>query len=56
MGASVAPDPIARQRGYGTSHVRPRDSDSPNVAALFEAANKLRGSVESAEYKHLVFA
>ncbi|PZS07971.1 MAG: hypothetical protein DLM64_13670 [Solirubrobacterales bacterium] len=36
------------------SHVRPRDSDSPNVAALFEAANKLRGSVESAEYKHLV--
>ncbi|HEY8303862.1 MAG TPA: class I SAM-dependent DNA methyltransferase, partial [Solirubrobacteraceae bacterium] len=29
-------------------------SDSPNGAALFEAANKLRGSVESAEYKHLV--
>jgi type I restriction enzyme M protein len=29
-------------------------SDAPNVAALFEAANKLRGSVESAEYKHLV--
>ncbi len=28
--------------------------DSPNAAALFEAANKLRGSVESAEYKHLV--
>jgi type I restriction enzyme M protein len=28
--------------------------DSPNGAALFEAANKLRGSVESAEYKHLV--
>ena len=27
--------------------------DSPNGAALFEAANKLRGSVESAEYKHL---
>ena len=27
---------------------------SPNGAALFEAANKLRGSVESAEYKHLV--
>jgi type I restriction enzyme M protein len=26
----------------------------PNAAALFEAANKLRGSVESAEYKHLV--
>src|SRR5438445_6115128 len=25
-----------------------------NEAALFEAANKLRGSVESAEYKHLV--
>jgi type I restriction enzyme M protein len=30
------------------------DSDSPNGSALFEAANKLRGSVESAEYKHLV--
>jgi type I restriction enzyme M protein len=28
--------------------------DGPNGAALFEAANKLRGSVESAEYKHLV--
>jgi type I restriction enzyme M protein len=28
--------------------------DDPNGAALFEAANKLRGSVESAEYKHLV--
>lgn len=30
------------------------DDDSPNARALFEAANKLRGSVESAEYKHLV--
>ncbi len=30
------------------------DRDSPNGGALFEAANKLRGSVESAEYKHLV--
>lgn len=29
-------------------------NDGPNAAALFEAANKLRGSVESAEYKHLV--
>jgi type I restriction enzyme M protein len=29
-------------------------SDGPGAAALFEAANKLRGSVESAEYKHLV--
>ena len=28
--------------------------ENPNGAALFEAANKLRGSVESAEYKHLV--
>ena len=26
----------------------------PSKTALFEAANKLRGSVESAEYKHLV--
>jgi type I restriction enzyme M protein len=34
-------------RGTGTG-------DGPNGAALFEAANKLRGSVESAEYKHLV--
>src|SRR4051795_1704562 len=31
-----------------------RTAESPNGAALFEAANKLRGSVESAEYKHLV--
>src|SRR5437762_9979371 len=30
------------------------DGENPNGAALFEAANKLRGSVESAEYKHLV--
>lgn len=30
------------------------NGDTPNVAALFEAANKLRGSVESSEYKHLV--
>src|SRR5579884_3280835 len=30
------------------------NGDTPDAAALFEAANKLRGSVESAEYKHLV--
>lgn len=30
------------------------NGDTPNASALFEAANKLRGSVESAEYKHLV--
>jgi len=30
------------------------NGDQPAEAALFEAANKLRGSVESAEYKHLV--
>src|SRR5438128_6952052 len=30
------------------------DSGQPNGQALFEAAIKLRGSVESAEYKHLV--
>src|SRR3954447_6809061 len=30
------------------------NDENPNGAALFEAANKLRGSVESAEYKHLV--
>src|SRR5438270_4796832 len=30
------------------------NGDSPNAAALFEAANRMRGSVESAEYKHLV--
>jgi type I restriction enzyme M protein len=29
-------------------------SNEENGATLFEAANKLRGSVESAEYKHLV--
>jgi type I restriction enzyme M protein len=33
---------------------RSASRDSPNGAALFEAANKLRGSVESSEYKHLV--
>jgi type I restriction enzyme M protein len=33
---------------------RSTNPNSPNGAALFEAANKLRGSVESAEYKHLV--
>jgi type I restriction enzyme M protein len=33
---------------------RPKSEDGPNGAALFEAANKLRGSVESSEYKHLV--
>ncbi len=30
------------------------DNGQPNGHALFEAANKLRGSVDSAEYKHLV--
>ncbi len=32
----------------------PSNDDNSPGAALFEAANKLRGSVESAEYKHLV--
>jgi type I restriction enzyme M protein len=32
----------------------PGAGDGPNGAALFEAANKLGGSVESSEYKHLV--
>ncbi len=31
-----------------------KNGDTPDAGALFEAANKLRGSVESAEYKHLV--
>jgi len=30
------------------------DRDIPAEKALFDAANGLRGSVESAEYKHLV--
>lgn len=30
------------------------NGDLPAATALFEAANKLRGSVESSEYKHLV--
>jgi type I restriction enzyme M protein len=30
------------------------NGDLPSAPALFEAANRLRGSVESAEYKHLV--
>jgi hypothetical protein len=29
------------------------NGDNPNAAALFEAANKLRGSVERAGNKHL---
>lgn len=33
---------------------REASQDGVNGAALFEACNKLRGSVESAEYKHLV--
>lgn len=32
----------------------PHDKDVPAEKVLFEAANGLRGSVESAEYKHLV--
>jgi len=44
------PFPMMNERRVG-SH---RGVDSPNGQALFEAANKLRGSVESAEYKHLV--
>jgi hypothetical protein len=39
--------------GYGAIMTN-GNGDSPNAAALFEAANKLRGSVESSEYKHLV--
>src|SRR5436305_2728859 len=39
---------------YRTATMSTSRADSPNGAALFEAANKLRGSVESAEYKHLV--
>lgn len=30
------------------------NGENPNEAALFEAADELRGSVESSEYKHLV--
>ena len=45
-----------RQSGIPFPAVAARSTNpnSPNGAALFEAANKLRGSVESAEYKHLV--
>jgi hypothetical protein len=32
----------------------PAAGDSPDGAALFEAANKLRGAVQSAEYKRQV--
>ncbi len=30
------------------------NGENPSGAPLFEAGNKLRGSVESSEYKHLV--
>jgi type I restriction enzyme M protein len=46
----------ASQGGSGTAG-KPMDTgngENPNGSALFEAANKLRGSVESSEYKHLV--
>src|SRR5918997_781440 len=43
---------LAIQRGGTVSLMA--GNDGLNVAALFEAANRLRGSVESAEYKHLV--
>src|SRR4051794_16013091 len=33
---------------------RTGNGDQPEEAVLFEAADRLRGSVESAEYKHLV--
>lgn len=36
------------------SNYMAHNGDLPAATALFEAANKLRGSVESAEYKHLV--
>lgn len=37
-----------------TRMARGASGDGVSANALFEAANKLRGSVESAEYKHLV--
>ncbi len=40
--------------GYVSSMTKDGGDDKLNGRALFEAANKLRGSVESAEYKHLV--
>ena len=48
----VASDPWFS--AYGSAMANVPSGDSPDGAALFEAANKLRGSVESAEYKHLV--
>ena len=44
----------ARSITYRSAVANGSNTDSPNGAALFEAANKLRGSVESSEYKHLV--
>ena len=44
----------ARAVTYRSAVANGSNADSPNGAALFEAANKLRGSVESSEYKHLV--
>src|SRR5918994_7535606 len=42
------------RRRPGRAMANNNNGENPNGAALFEAANKLRGSVESAEYKHLV--
>jgi type I restriction enzyme M protein len=54
---AARPDPApAQSAGASRPNERTAGSggDGPNGAALFEAANKLRGSIESAEYKHLV--
>jgi type I restriction enzyme M protein len=40
--------------GKDNQAIAAQNGDQPATAALFEAANRLRGSVESAEYKHLV--
>ncbi len=45
---------LRTQTGYVSSVANGDDNGQPNGHALFEAANKMRGSLESAEYKHLV--
>lgn len=58
-GGSILSAAMARNSTNASTHAHAYRQggpagDGPNGAALFEAANKLRGSVESAEYKHLV--
>jgi len=52
--ASTGSGPDAFSMGATTTSNERGNGDLPFAKELFEAADRLRGSVESAEYKHLV--